>query len=181
MEPRSFKRGNYGGVWQLSPLIRASMEPRSFKRGNLQIRRIAPRPAVLQWSHVHSNVETGITFANGPAAHRLQMEPRSFKRGNLQSTNSGWVEGGASMEPRSFKRGNGDGQRNDVALDSASMEPRSFKRGNNNIERKSLCPHNRFNGATFIQTWKPAVFDRDKPGKKRFNGATFIQTWKRVH
>ena len=59
------------------------------------------------------------------------------------------------MEPRSFKRGNVDVQRRCVGFDEASMEPRSFKRGNHRQKLIQLSEELSFNGATFIQTWKP--------------------------
>ncbi len=38
---------------------------------------------LLQWSHVHSNVETVRNGDEMPSRHHASMEPRSFKRGNL--------------------------------------------------------------------------------------------------
>ncbi len=111
MEPRSFKRGNLDGETRLDVLDHASMEPRSFKRGNACARRasaaqarrfngatfiqtwkrlcpsrVRPCSSLLQWSHVHSNVETHHARMNAPRFTLASMEPRSFKRGNQSSS-----------------------------------------------------------------------------------------------
>jgi len=59
MEPRFFKRGNPLGFVIIVRNVRiASMEPRFFKRGNVasQLQK-SEEIAMLQWSHVFSNVE----------------------------------------------------------------------------------------------------------------------------
>ena len=88
---------------------------------------------MLQWSHVHSNVETG---------GKTEMKHRVVN---------------ASMEPRSFKRGNAFPDKNKPVPIGASMEPHSFKRGNGRPHKRVGPANCRFNGATFIQTWKLAA------------------------
>ena len=131
------------------------MEPRSFKRGNQKFSQHRALIAIrLQWSHVHSNVETFCSLVNACANCTASMEPRSFKRGNQSKGKKNNVtytrfNGAtfiqtwklalpsllspctcASMEPRSFKRGNKFCRCCHYLRTSASMEPRSFKRGN---------------------------------------------------
>ncbi len=61
----------------------ASMEPRSFKRGNPDSTwPFVTSLTLLQWSHVHSNVETPYAHGRDDRARHASMEPRSFKRGN---------------------------------------------------------------------------------------------------
>src|SRR5436309_2415730 len=74
MEPRSFERGNLS---QPSHRHRrsneASMEPRSFERGNMIYASHSKATAhALQWSHVHSNVETQPRAAC--ASRRCQLQ-----------------------------------------------------------------------------------------------------------
>ena len=181
MEPRSFKRGNDAISLARRRAMKASMEPRSFKRGNTA-ERLRPQHTeyVLQWSHVHSNVETGEELARAHHEKDASMEPHSFKRGNsfhasglcslthtLQwsHVHSNVETSRSSTENKPTRKGfNGatfiqtwkqvkiKGFREIKPV--ASMEPRSFKRGNmyRQIESNSLI--SRFNGATFIQTWK---------------------------
>ena len=154
MEPRSFKRGNLSAFDRKILTESASMEPRSFKRGNaclssqlhrlyrlqwshvhsnvetLSGRKLAFELFRLQWSHVHSNVETSRTGDESNRRSRASMEPRSFKRGNASSRFDAERPQGASMEPRSFKRGNSVSLSISAQRALASMEPRSFKRGN---------------------------------------------------
>ncbi len=131
MEPRSFKRGNDEVADVREHAGDASMEPRSFKRGNEVIapasdfvgrsfngatfiqtwKHVAGGFAyvvgfALQWSHVHSNVETRTAKKEKRAMTSASMEPRSFKRGNRQRRRARVGRWMASMEPRSFKRGN---------------------------------------------------------------------------
>ncbi len=61
------------------------MEPRSFKRGNLASKFGLTIDEVLQWSHVHSNVETPRSSGRSRRKAEASMEPRSFKRGNKKT------------------------------------------------------------------------------------------------
>src|SRR5205809_207946 len=89
MEPRLFKRGNFGQAKRARKPRPASMEPRLFKRGN-GLRGVArcSAPQLLQWSHVYSNVETFKKFMSVGSKLGASMEPRLFKRGN--STGAGF-------------------------------------------------------------------------------------------
>ena len=139
MEPRSFKRGNVDWQERRPSLIRASMEPRSFKRGNiLDAHNRSTGGWRLQWSHVHSNVETPAGSNERGCCMVASMEPRSFKRGNLEAVRKRHAAAMASMEPRSFKRGNLQELAAVFFKAIASMEPRSFKRGNS-PHPKSAC------------------------------------------
>ncbi len=82
------------------------MGPRSFERGEARSAGDACGTSLLQWGHVHSNVESLGDIAREDLARAASMGPRSFERG----------------EP--------------VAR---LIEP--------------LCD-SRFNGATFIRTWR---------------------------
>ncbi len=131
-EPRSFKRGNAQVLCCLKHNEPASMEPRSFKRGNEQLAAAGDEASIkLQWSHVHSNVETRRSRARDSRARRASMEPRSFKRGNVGGNGFvefelelQWSHVHSNVETRGHSRGVNVSRRN------ASMEPRSFKRGN---------------------------------------------------
>ncbi len=92
----------------------------------------------LQWSHVHSNVETST----------LPTEPSRLTSGfNGATFIQTWK--------RTLHR------YTSLSVD-ASMEPRSFKRGNDvltgQIPYKQAC----FNGATFIQTWKRCIWPKSE-------------------
>ena len=84
----------------------------------------------LQWSHVHSNVETGKDArASGlQAGFNGATFTRTWKRRRLV----------ASVR----------------AIEPASMEPRSLERGNSSTARELKSDYSRFNGATFTRTWK---------------------------
>ena len=108
----------------------------------------------LQWSHVHSNVETSGVSSGTRPRRQASMEPRSFKRGN-QMPNV-WL--GATVELQwSHVHSNVETGLYFTYLNAkeslASMEPRSFKRGNLKPSTSRTLSA-RFNGATFIQTWK---------------------------
>ncbi len=79
------------------------------KRGNVKCATCGnPAIAWLQWSHVHSNVET----RSQKSGVRSQNDGRSFNGATfIQTWKLGQAKGEtasqiASMEPRSFKRGN---------------------------------------------------------------------------
>src|SRR5205085_1663168 len=108
------------------------------------------------------------------------MEPRSFKRGNVSSRSNNTANTRASMEPRSFKRGNN--QRRTAARRGAraSMEPRSFKSGNTLEKRKTRDEEAAHQWRHVHSNVESVRCHRgDSRRKLRFNGATFIQTWKR--
>ena len=135
MEPRSYERGN-GHAYVASRIAvhAASMEPRSYERGNgATDASRAARPASLQWSHVHTNVEThAVASARRCQSYCASMEPRSYERGNAAA---------AASQSRSRR--------------CASMEPRSYERGNRtSSDLQPVRGMARFNGATFIRTWK---------------------------
>ena len=114
-------------AWRfLHCVISASMEPRSFKRGNIaaETERInqeasfngatfiqtwkrsrcclaARKSAMLQWSHVHSNVETVWSMEEAEVFLKASMEPRSFKRGNV-SVSSGTKSHSACFNGATF-------------------------------------------------------------------------------
>ena len=59
------------------------MEPRSLERGNdLFDALVEIGLVILQWSHVHSNVETGFDLTYRWHKLNPSMEPRSLERGN---------------------------------------------------------------------------------------------------
>ena len=108
------------------------MEPRSLERGNAwQEIQDSLHGAMLQWSHVHSNVETESAAVIRGRAKYASMEPRSLERGNDDADRS---EGGNCLLQWSHVHSN--------------VETFSFSTGRN------LLSH-RFNGATFTRTWKP--------------------------
>ncbi len=82
------------------------------------------------------------------------------------------------MEPRSFKRGNEEG----MNVTTIVVSRLQWSHVHSNVE--TLYPSQakpspeRFNGATFIQTWKRFRIRWRKVAFNCFNGATFIQTWK---
>ena len=85
----------------------------------------------LQWSHVHSNVETSRGSHSPHCLKKASMEPRSLERGNPPRLASlVELKVVASMEPRSLERGNCVATRTSWRLSDASMEPRSLERGN---------------------------------------------------
>ena len=131
MEPRSLERGNFrlSAADEIDQL--ASMEPRSLERGN-KVQAAAKKQSLwtLQWSHVHSNVETSLFTDTSRGTLRASMEPRSLERGNSMSDLYLEEVPLASMEPRSLERGNLQ-RTYDLAFHfRASMEPRSLERGN---------------------------------------------------
>ena len=166
----------------LGSSLGASMEPRSLERGNTDLLIRQAVKGLLQWSHVHSNVETRQESVRDLATERGfngATFTRTWKQGhfNLLSTQ----ERRASMEPRSLERGNFKRERQLSIQRQASMEPRSLERGNHtptaydcllagllqwshvhsNVETRlhprRFRPHPRFNGATFTRTWKPCL------------------------
>ena len=110
------------------------MEPRSFERGEDRAALEKQSDAALQWSHVLSNVERGVSGPGFPlVSARASMEPRSFERGEvviLSSLPPGWWL--------------------------------QWSHVLSNVERSGLLPsivastYARFNGATFFRTWRVA-------------------------
>ena len=133
------------------------MEPRLFSHGNIVITdRVPIVPAVLQWSHDFSVMETtyqvldtrtpvrfngATTFQSwkrvllGFMEVRVQasMEPRLFSHGNWDNLKKTVIPPGASMEPRLFSHGNELVCTQYIFVRYASMEPRLFSHGNSNI------------------------------------------------
>ncbi len=58
MGPRSFERGESAGLAREPEGADASMGPLSFERGEFKHSRNLNDYAMLQWGHVHSNVES---------------------------------------------------------------------------------------------------------------------------
>ncbi len=151
------------------------MEPRSFKRGNGNEGQVAivDHPG-LQWSHVHSNVETNVRRGDNLQAALLQW---SHVHSNVETQQrNGRAPARISLQwshvHSNVETMYASGER--AQLGDASMEPRSFKRGNSEPAWRARPRHGRFNGATFIQTWKLSP-----------NGARLIKDyelqWSHVH
>jgi len=86
--------------------------------------------AALQWGHVFSDVEIGVSYCiEGPAC-RASMGPRLFRRGN--NTLRRRMRPGARRfnGATSFQLGNSGGTSGFWRLPTASMGPRLFRRGN---------------------------------------------------
>ena len=145
-----------------------------------------PQRRSLQWSHVHSNVETTHACAEWAMRHQgSSMEPRSLERGNKQPTlQRGRIRivfNGATFT-RTWKRlaviptclirqiFNGATftrtWKRDVVQAGllfqpvSSMEPRSLERGNLPAVSGRWKRLGFFNGATFTRTWKPHLYTK---------------------
>ena len=204
MEPRSLERGNVERECRSRGRTIASMEPRSLERGNQAgFGKSGLVQHMLQWSHVHSNVETGMVWAEIKAAILLQWSHVHSNVETLLLRCMDMPDPLASMEPRSLERGNAIGIGKDADGQEASMEPRSLERGNFRTFSRSRLSPPCFNGATFTRTWKPGWFREIRPRSTHasmeprslergnvemeitrstpvisFNGATFTRTWK---
>src|SRR5262245_18088594 len=125
MEPRPFERGNCSACARRSGWRARFNGATSFRTWKHNKYTIFATFAVLQWSHVLSNVETEVS-----AASTLLLQ-------------------GASIEPRPFERGNSEAHIHRLALIlGASMEPRPFERGNQRTRPEKTMSGMRFNGAT---------------------------------
>ena len=134
------------------------MEPRSLERGNAQAEvGYQGGEFKLQWSHVHSNVET---LRRGHARAQLRgfngaTFTRTWKQDHVKSA---WF-GGNSLQ-WSHVHSNvetGRGLATARTHVHASMEPRSLERGNADQCGKGSLHRTGFNGATFTRTWKRHV------------------------
>ena len=109
----------------------ASMEPRSLERGNPGTILWANKAAQgLQWSHVHSNVETGDKSDKSILQIVLQWSHVHSNVETASGEEACIVSRTASMEPRSLERGNEVEATTQERAATASMEPRSLERGN---------------------------------------------------
>ncbi len=109
------------------------MEPRSFKRGNPPSKSAKPlQRKALQWSHVHSNVET------------RQIDKFSYRDARLQ-----WSHVHSNVETLKFQLR----PVSIISFNGATFIQTWKRRSPTTVER--VQPG--FNGATFIQTWKPAM------------------------
>ena len=181
------------------------MGPRPFERGNRFGCFLFDNQPMLQWGHLHSNVETTpgrrsprsrCSGFNGATSIRTwkPLSARMFEMGNIcfngatsirtwkrfRKTRKELEQEDASMGPRPFERGNNSLTVGVGHAANASMGPRPFERGNWSRRSKSRSRPARFNGATSIRTWKHGlglVSGCDRRGC--FNGATSIRTWKR--
>ncbi len=82
MEPRSFDRGDHGGIRRVLLFSHASMEPRSFDRGDKESEAVVESLGRLQWSRGLLTAETRSTGRAVANLRTASMEPRSFDRGD---------------------------------------------------------------------------------------------------
>ena len=157
MEPRSFKRGNifpcHPGA-EPSERFNGATFIQTWKLSLCRKRQVLPQS--LQWSHVHSNVETRAWDLHAAICSALQ-----------------WSHVHSNVETRRNcdRYSHGDGCFNGATF---------IQTWKHQCDSRSSGRYAGFNGATFIQTWKPPSKSGRWNDPVSFNVATFIQTWKQA-
>ncbi len=150
--PRSFERGEQGGLTSACRAGAASTGPRSFERGETLANQLPAGTAKLQRGRALSSAERAISIRrrcaprssfNGAALFRARRGP--------DDQGPGPVRDRASTGPRSFERGEPPEPEPPPLLPDASTGPRSFERGERGRGGSICAMKTSFNGAALFR------------------------------